>query len=157
VTAKSEIRFVLPGEVSRLKVRARARINESMARRKNPAAVALSALGAAKGGHARAAKLTPEQRSASARKAVQARWAKIKNGSDYIVPKNKKMGVQEFSESRKGTRKSAPAAPVFDTSKKALHLCLKRLKSAQDQSEIERLTEELQRIVFDKQYQNAEN
>ena len=30
------------------------------------------------GGIARAAKLSPEQRSASARKAVQARWANIK-------------------------------------------------------------------------------
>jgi len=30
------------------------------------------------GGPARAAKLTPEQRSESARKAVQARWAKAK-------------------------------------------------------------------------------
>ena len=32
----------------------------------------------AKGGKARAAKMTPEQRSAAARKAVQARWAKVK-------------------------------------------------------------------------------
>ena len=39
-------------------------------------AKALSALGAAKGGLARARKLTPEQRSESARVAVEARWAK---------------------------------------------------------------------------------
>jgi hypothetical protein len=39
-------------------------------------AKALSALGAAKGGLARAKKLTPEQRSESARVAVEARWAK---------------------------------------------------------------------------------
>ena len=45
-------------------------------RKKNPAAVALGRLGGQKGGPARAARLTPEQRSASARKAVQARWAK---------------------------------------------------------------------------------
>lgn len=37
---------------------------------------ALSALGAAKGGLARAKKMTPEQRSESARTAVEARWAK---------------------------------------------------------------------------------
>jgi hypothetical protein len=43
---------------------------------KNPHAVALGRLGAQKGGIARAAKLTPEQRSEIARKAVQARWAK---------------------------------------------------------------------------------
>jgi hypothetical protein len=43
---------------------------------KNPAAVALGRLGGKKGGPARAAKLTKEQRSESARKAAQARWKK---------------------------------------------------------------------------------
>lgn len=41
---------------------------------KNPAAVALGRLGGQKGGRARAAKLTPEQRSEIARKAAAARW-----------------------------------------------------------------------------------
>jgi len=36
--------------------------------------------GGLKGGHARAANMTEEERSASARKAVQARWAKAKKG-----------------------------------------------------------------------------
>lgn len=45
---------------------------------KNAAAVALGRLGGLKGGKARAAKLTAEERSASARKAVLARWAKAK-------------------------------------------------------------------------------
>ena len=43
---------------------------------KNPAAVALGKLGGAKGGKARADKLTPEQRSRIARKAAAARWKK---------------------------------------------------------------------------------
>lgn len=43
---------------------------------KNPAAVALGKLGGKKGGAARAAKLTDEQRSAIAKKAAQARWRK---------------------------------------------------------------------------------
>ncbi len=43
---------------------------------KNPAAVALGRLGGAKGGKARAAKLTSEQRSEIARKAAKARWSK---------------------------------------------------------------------------------
>ena len=43
---------------------------------KNPAAVALGRLGGKKGGKARAAKLTPEQRSKIARKAALARWNK---------------------------------------------------------------------------------
>jgi hypothetical protein len=47
-----------------------------MAKRKNPHAVALSRLGARKGGLARAAKLTAAERSAIARKAAVARWAK---------------------------------------------------------------------------------
>lgn len=47
-----------------------------MAEEKNPAAVALGKLGASKGGKARAEKLTPEQRSAIAKKAANARWAK---------------------------------------------------------------------------------
>jgi hypothetical protein len=107
-------------------------------KKKNPAAVALGRKGGKKGGPARAAKLTPEQRSESARKAVQARWSKAQRGSE------------EMSE-------AAPATPVLDTSKKALHLCLKRIKDAKNENELRRLTEELQRIVFHRQYQNAEN
>lgn len=41
---------------------------------KNPAAVALGRLGGLKGGHARAAKLTAEERSEIARNAAKARW-----------------------------------------------------------------------------------
>lgn len=47
-----------------------------MAKRKNPHAVALSRLGARKGGLARAAKLTAQERRDIARKAAQARWRK---------------------------------------------------------------------------------
>ena len=43
---------------------------------KNPAAVALGKLGGAKGGRARADKLTPEQRTDIARTAASARWKK---------------------------------------------------------------------------------
>jgi len=46
-------------------------------RQKNPAAVALSKLGASKGGKARAASLTPKQRSKIAKKAAKARWGKV--------------------------------------------------------------------------------
>jgi hypothetical protein len=45
---------------------------------KDPAAVELGRRGGLKGGKARAAKLTPEERAQSARKAAQARWAKGK-------------------------------------------------------------------------------
>ncbi len=43
---------------------------------KNPAAVALGRLGGKKGGYARAAKLSAQQRSEIARKAAMARWKK---------------------------------------------------------------------------------
>lgn len=45
-------------------------------REKNPAAVALGKLGGAKGGKARAAKLTSAQRREAARRAALARWRK---------------------------------------------------------------------------------
>lgn len=85
------------------------------------------AQGREKGGPARAAKLTPQQRSDSARKAVQVRWAKA----------------------------SAPAIP--ETSKKALHLCLRRIKEANSESDLRRLTQELQQILFHRQYRNAQD
>jgi hypothetical protein len=47
-----------------------------MTEEKNPAAVELGRRGGLKGGKARAAKMTPEERSESARKAAKARWAK---------------------------------------------------------------------------------
>jgi hypothetical protein len=43
---------------------------------RHAAAVALGRLGGKKGGKARAAKMTPEQRSESAKKAAAARWAR---------------------------------------------------------------------------------
>ena len=49
-----------------------------MAKEKNPHAVALSQLGAKKGGKARAAALSAEKRREIARKASLARWAKEK-------------------------------------------------------------------------------
>jgi hypothetical protein len=43
---------------------------------KNPLAVALGRLGGLKGGKARAARMTDEERSTSASRAAQARWSK---------------------------------------------------------------------------------
>ncbi len=48
-------------------------------KQKNPHAVALGRLGGLKGGKARKARLTAEERRESARKAVLARWAKVKS------------------------------------------------------------------------------
>jgi hypothetical protein len=47
-----------------------------MARKKNPAAVALGRLGGKKGGKARMAQLTAEEKSKLGEKAARARWGK---------------------------------------------------------------------------------
>jgi hypothetical protein len=47
-------------------------------RKKNPNAVALGKLGGSKGGKIRAERLTAEQRKEIARKAVNARWDKVR-------------------------------------------------------------------------------
>ena len=78
--------------------------------------------------------MTAEQRSASARSAVPARWARAKVTTQ---------------------RTTAPNTPALETSKEGLHLCLERIKNATNVAELRRLTEELQRIVFHKQYKNA--
>lgn len=62
-------------EAAHRTVRAVTDRTEPPAREKNLAAVALGRLGGLKGGPARAAKLTPEQRQEIARKAAGARWA----------------------------------------------------------------------------------
>src|SRR5271165_7077384 len=111
--------------------------------KKDPAAVALGRKGGKKGGPARAAKLTPAQRSESARKAVQARWTKAKTGDDTVKRAN--MGIKPFSQFQKKESEAVPGH-FIDTSKKALHVCLKRIKDATSEEEIRRLTEELQRI-----------
>lgn len=51
---------------------------------KNPAAVELGRLGGKKGGKARAAKLTAEQRSTIAKRAAQARWRAPRNSGTTV-------------------------------------------------------------------------
>lgn len=46
---------------------------------KDPAAVALGRKGGLKGGKARAEKMTPEERSAMARKAALSRWGRVQS------------------------------------------------------------------------------
>jgi hypothetical protein len=59
----------------------------AMVKRKNPAAVALGKKGGKKGGPARAANMTPEERSESARNAVVARWARYYERKGVTKPK----------------------------------------------------------------------
>ena len=94
------------------------------AAKKDPAAVALGRKGGKKGGPARAAKLTPKQRSESARKAVQARWTKAKEST-------------------------------MDKSDKAVLALLARIKATNDKNEVRQLSDQLERVIFHKQYANA--
>jgi len=58
---------------------------------------------ARKGGHARAKKLTAEQRKASARKAAQARWAKKMDG----LVKDITEGTKELLKTAKANARAA--------------------------------------------------
>jgi len=118
-------------------------------KKKDPAAVALGRKGGKKGGLARAAKLTPEQRSESARKAVQARWAKAKakRQADHIVNKGDDMGMKTFNEFRNDQASSA--------SDYAFMTLLKRYKATNDPTEMDKLSEQIERMIFHKQYENV--
>ena len=106
------------------------------AKKKNPGAVALGRRGGKKGGPARAAKLTPRQRSESARKAVQARWAKARKAADAK------------------TEKTPTATSKMDTSDDAVLALLKRIKSTNDPNEVRQLSDRLERIIFHRQHAN---
>ena len=54
---------------------------DTPAEEKNPAAVELGRKGGLKGGKARAAKMTPEERSEAAKRAARARWNRLNEGS----------------------------------------------------------------------------
>jgi hypothetical protein len=99
--------------------------------------------GGLKGGLARAARLTPAKRSASATKAVRARRAKSGKGvtSD-----------DQTTEKSRATRVSLPPA---DDSDRSLALLLKRLRTATDLAEIRELAEKIERVAFHKQFDNA--
>lgn len=53
------------------------------------------------GGKARAQKLSKEERSASARKAVQARWAKLKKLADQIDEQTKSLEAKAKRRKKK--------------------------------------------------------
>ena len=57
---------------------------------KNPHAVALGRKGGKIGGRRRAARMTPEERSESARKAVRVRWKRAKAASQADEAEKKK-------------------------------------------------------------------
>ena len=79
---------------------------QTLSTEKNPAAVALGRLGGLKGGKARKEKLTPEERSAIARKAAKTRWIK-KNGTgaeDRKMRWSKKLSKSDAQQETRGAR-----------------------------------------------------
>jgi hypothetical protein len=98
---------------------------------KNKAAVALGRRGGKKGGPARAAKLTAAERSESARKAVQARWAKVRE------------------------ERAAVESPGAEFSDAALLALLSRIKASNDPDEIRKLAAQVEQVVFHKQLKDA--
>jgi hypothetical protein len=122
------------------------------AKRKDPAAVALGRKGGKKGGPARAAKLTPEQRSESARKAVKARWAKAKERKDYMLAKQGQRMSKTFREFQQEISEAAPVVSSTDTSDRAVLALLKRIKTTNNAIEIRQLSDQLERVIFHKQY-----
>jgi hypothetical protein len=119
---------------------------------KNAAAVALGRKGGLKGGPARAAKLTPEQRSQSARKAVTARWAKAKTKSRRAsVSAATKMNGTSADDKQVKKTTSARINVADSTLVNLLH----RLKATVDPTEIRELSDQIERVVFHKQFMNA--
>ena len=101
-----------------------------------------------KGGPARASKLTAEQRSASARKAVLARWAKTK------AAKNGGVGASMKVSGQKQIEKITPSTSR-NTSDNALVALLKRLRMTVDPQEIRQLSDQIERLIFHKQFTDA--
>jgi hypothetical protein len=101
-----------------------------------------------KGGPARASRLTAEQRSESARKAVLARWAKTKAVQKRGVSASKKVSGPKQLE------KIKPTTPR-NTSDNALVTLLKRLKVTADPNEIRQLSDQIERVIFHKQFRDA--
>ena len=122
--------------------------------RKNAAAVALGRKGGRKGGPARAAKLTPEQRSESARKAVQARWAKAREGREHIV-KAANVAAKKSNRFRKQADEAAPTSTAINASDQTLLALLRRLKETDDRTEVRELSDRLERVIFHKQFEHA--
>ena len=123
---------------------------------KNAAAVALGRKGGLKGGPARAAMLTPEQRSQSAKKAVTARWAKAKAKAGIATITATKKDFRSTNRKpmdQKRVKKTTPAK--IDASDKTLLNLLNRLRATVEPTEIRELSDQIERVVFHKQFMNA--
>jgi hypothetical protein len=76
-----------------------------------------------------------------------------KNSAAITVGRSRSMKGRPAPAARQ-IKKAAPTAP-FDTSDHTLAALLDRLKTAADPGEIRRLTDQIERVVFHKQFTNA--
>lgn len=112
--------------------------------RKNPAAVALGRKGGKKGGLARAAKLTAQERSEIARKAVQARWERVKANR---VP----AGLKTKTANQPGESQQVHVDKTPDHSDRAVRALLQRIRATDDPKKIRKLADQLERTIFHNQ------
>jgi hypothetical protein len=124
---------------------------------KDPAAVALGRKGGKKGGPARAAKLTAQERSDSARNAVQARWSNKRADSDKPNTTSKKMSTpatfKKLPTAVEFKKKIAKGGSVSMTvSDFAVLDLLGRIKSTQNLTEVKSLSAQLEELIFSKQH-----
>jgi hypothetical protein len=90
-------------------------------------------------------KRTPEARSDGSRKAVPTRLGKGKRVSE----------MQNNPAEKPSTRNQIENIPAVDTSDMPLANLLERLRSASNPDEIRQLSEQIERVVFHKQFANA--
>ena len=121
--------------------------------KKNPGAIALGRKGGKLGGPARAANLTAEQRSESARRAVQARWAKAKHETAPVPAEHRSVEAKQVRAPRKASTKATDAAPANAASDRALLDLLHQLKTTNDITKIRALSDQIERIVFHRQFE----
>src|ERR1700733_5285507 len=92
--------------------------------------------GAKVGRPARAAKLTSQQRSESARKAGSARWAKAKGLNGEILSSSEKIATRNIATREEPAQKT-------DTSDQALAALLNRLRATADLAEVRQLSDQI--------------
>ncbi len=114
--------------------------NVSVAR-KNAGAIAPGIKGPKRGGPAPAEKLASRHRSEGASKA---RLTEDKGLNGEIISSLKNSATREKA-----------SEPALDTSDQALAALLNRLKATVDPAEVRRLSDQIERIIFHKQFTNA--
>ena len=91
------------------------------------------------------AKLTTQERSDNLRKSAATNGAKIQE------PSHRNKNIVQKIDSRKKTEKSA----VVDTADKALANLLQRLRTTVNPNEIRQLSDQIEQVIFHKQFANA--